>query len=119
VDAVRGCVAIEYGPLAYCVEQADQAANTDLDTLALDTTAPLRTRHESDLLGGVTAITATAIRLPQATAHHWPPHPEPVSPHRASIVSLTAIPYALWANREPGTMRVWVPAANSRPVAPA
>ena len=33
MDAIRGCVAIERGPLVYCFEQADQAAR--LDELAL------------------------------------------------------------------------------------
>ena len=29
VDAVRGCLAIERGPLVYCFEQADQPARLD------------------------------------------------------------------------------------------
>ncbi len=35
IDAVRGCVAIERGPLVYCFETVDQADGTDLDDLAL------------------------------------------------------------------------------------
>ena len=34
VDAVRGCVAIERGPLVYCVEQIDQAAGVTIEDLA-------------------------------------------------------------------------------------
>ncbi|MEU9919654.1 hypothetical protein [Streptomyces sp. NPDC051001] len=37
VDAVRGCVAIERGPMVYCVEQADQPGS-------LDPTTPSSTR---------------------------------------------------------------------------
>ena len=29
VDATRGCVAIERGPLVYCIEQADQTADVN------------------------------------------------------------------------------------------
>src|SRR5208282_1048628 len=35
VDAVRGCVAIERGPLVYCFEQADQLDGARLDDLAI------------------------------------------------------------------------------------
>ena len=35
VDAVRGCVAVERGPLVYCFEQADQPAGTRVDDLLL------------------------------------------------------------------------------------
>ena len=35
IDAVRGCTAIERGPLVYCFKQVDQADGTDLDDLAL------------------------------------------------------------------------------------
>src|SRR5580704_9857779 len=34
VDAVRGCVAIERGPLVYCFEQADQPAGVQVQDLA-------------------------------------------------------------------------------------
>src|SRR5580693_8725820 len=35
VDAVRGCVAIERGPLVYCFEQADQPAGVPVEDLAV------------------------------------------------------------------------------------
>ena len=31
IDAVRGCVAIERGPIVYCVESADLPAGVDLE----------------------------------------------------------------------------------------
>ncbi len=36
VDAVRGCVAFERGPLVYCVESADLPAGTELEDLRWD-----------------------------------------------------------------------------------
>ena len=99
IDAVRGCVAIEYGPLVYCLETTDQTAGLDLDDLALDVTAPLRVRQEPELLGGISVI--------QATAHG-------LTGHSAvkDTTEITAIPYSLWANRAPGAMRVWLPASG-------
>ncbi len=40
VDAIRGCVAIERGPLVYCIEAADNEG-IDLAAVALDTDQPL------------------------------------------------------------------------------
>jgi DUF1680 family protein len=86
VDAVRGCVAIERGPLVYAVEQTDQQADVD-DLRLLD--APITSRHDPGLLDGVTVLT-TRGRVDDE-------------------VEITAIPYYAWANREIGAMRVWLP----------
>jgi len=96
VDAVRGCVAIEHGPLVYCLESADQAEGIDLDELALDVHAPLETRRDDELLGGVVVVRTTAEGLMGDS-------------DGGDAVEVTAIPYAVWANREPGAMRVWLP----------
>ncbi|MGE5487394.1 MAG: glycoside hydrolase family 127 protein [bacterium] len=54
VAALRGKVALRYGPLVYNIEKTDQ----DI-TKALADTAPLTAEWRPDLLGGVTAITGT------------------------------------------------------------
>ncbi|GAB2553099.1 glycoside hydrolase family 127 protein [Kribbella endophytica] len=86
VDAVRGCVAIERGPLVYAVEQVDQEANVD-DLHLVD--APITAHHDPDLLDGVTVLT-TQGRVDAPT-------------------QIKAVPYYAWANREIGAMRVWLP----------
>src|SRR5215213_11344017 len=58
VDAVRGCLAIERGPLVYCVEEADAPAGAILDDLRLDPAAELRAVPSPDLLGGIVAVEA-------------------------------------------------------------
>ncbi|MGW0949089.1 glycoside hydrolase family 127 protein [Streptomyces sp. NPDC002623] len=111
VDAVRGCVAIERGPLVYCLEQSDQADGLDPDTIALDPAAPLAERKRPDLLGGLTTVTASGRALPPEAPGWWPylPHTAvPPQPHRP--FALTAVPYYAWTHRGPGAMRVWVPA---------
>lgn len=87
-DATRGCVAIERGPLVYAVEQIDQPAGLQVDDLCVDRDA-LREEYDDRLLGGVpVAIARTTDGRP-----------------------VRAIPYFMWANRELGPMRVWLPAA--------
>ncbi|OIJ66491.1 glycoside hydrolase family 127 protein [Streptomyces mangrovisoli] len=132
VDAVRGCVAIERGPLVYCLEGADHPGG-GLDDIVLDPTRPLAVRHRPDLLGGVTTVIAAGVRRPLPDPGWWPYRAAadtapaapggPVAPGSPTTpggaveltaahgdpVELTAVPYPVWANREDGAMRVWLP----------
>ncbi|MFF7981811.1 glycoside hydrolase family 127 protein [Streptomyces sp. NPDC007901] len=110
VDAVRGCVAIERGPLVHCLEQVDHPGG-GLDDVVLDPSRPLAVKHRPDLLGGVTTVVAAGRRRRIPDRGWWPYAPasgadaEP----EGEPVELTAIPYHVWANREDGSMRVWLP----------
>ncbi|MET7481939.1 beta-L-arabinofuranosidase domain-containing protein [Streptomyces sp. NPDC005538] len=110
VDAVRGCAAIERGPLVYCVEQVDVPGG-GLDDLVLDPTRPLAVKHRPDLLGGVTTVVAAGHRRRRADDGSWWPYraAEPTAASAGALVELTAIPYYAWANRQDGSMRVWLP----------
>jgi DUF1680 family protein len=121
VDAVRGCAAIERGPLVYCLEGVDHPGG-GLDDVVLDTRAPLAEEHRPDLLGGVTTVTAAGHRRALPEQGWWPyrdatrPAPadgaerpdEPDESHGTPL-RLTAVPYYAWANRSDGPMRVWIP----------
>jgi len=110
IDATRGCVAIERGPLVYCLEHADAPGAARLDGLVVDPAVPLREVERPDLLGGVVAVEAGGRHRPGSPDDGWPygpPAPEPPG----EPVTLTAVPYALWGNRGDGPMRVWTPAA--------
>jgi DUF1680 family protein len=63
IDAVRGCLAIERGPLVYCIEGADAPAGAPLDDLRLDPRAPLSDVRRSDLLGGIVAVEGTGAEV--------------------------------------------------------
>lgn len=110
VDAVRGCAAIERGPLVYCLEEADHPGG-GLDDLVLDPSRPLAAKHRPDLLGGVTTVVAAGRRREIPDAGWWPygPASGDASPTAGEPVELTAIPYYAWANRQDGAMRVWLP----------
>jgi uncharacterized protein len=98
VDAVRGCAAIERGPLVYCLEQADQLVR--LDELAVRAGARLTEREAT--IDGV----GRTIQVSVAARHTPPP-----AAQAAVRVSAVAIPYFQWDNRGPGAMRVWIPGA--------
>ncbi|MEV6793520.1 beta-L-arabinofuranosidase domain-containing protein [Streptomyces sp. NPDC051320] len=112
VDAVRGCVAIERGPLVYCLEQVDHPTG-GLDDIVVDTTRPPAVRHRPDLLGGVTTVVAAGHRRQLPEGDWWPYRSAGAAPEAAPStdepIELTAIPYYAWANRQDGSMRVWLP----------
>jgi uncharacterized protein len=120
VDAVRGCVAIERGPLVYCLEQVDHPGG-GLDDIVIDTSSPLGAKHRPDLLGGVTMVFGSGYRQTIPPQGWWPYPSGPsadaedrgthdrdtAANHR---IDLVAVPYYAWANRRDGAMRVWLPA---------
>ncbi len=95
VEADRGRVAIERGPLVYCAEGPDNdghAAN-----LVLPDEAALTAETRADLLGGVVAIKG----MGQAVS-------EKGGQASASPKAITLIPYYAWANRGATEMAVWL-----------
>jgi uncharacterized protein len=111
VDAVRGCLAVEKGPLVYCLEQIDQPGGR-LDDVAVDADSPLVAHEDPGLLGGLVTVTGPGyLRRPAANGSGWWPYQAADGAGREQWheVTLTAVPYFAWANRAPGAMRVWVP----------
>jgi DUF1680 family protein len=109
VEATRGQVAIERGPLVYCCEACDQDPGTDLSTVVVDVGQPVSTRWRDDRAGGATRLEARgrAARRARGGTLYAPVAGSRASGHRD--VKLVALPYFLWANRRRGWMRVWLP----------
>jgi len=113
IDAVRGCVAIERGPLVYCIEEADQPEGAIFEDLAIDCRVPLASEPAREPLAAAVAVKAAGVHAP---ADAWP-QPWPYSSARPMpeirSAEITAVPYASWGNRDEGAMRVWIPAWRS------
>ncbi len=101
-----GRVALRRGPLIYCVEEADNPG-APVQTLALPRDAEIDAAWREDLFGGVVALTASAKRLVPGGGALYS-----AAPPAAREAPLTALPYHLWANREPGSMQVWIAEAG-------
>ena len=119
VDAVRGCAAIERGPLVYCIEQVDQAEGAAFEDLAL-AGAELSEEWRGDLLGGVMLVRAggtvsPGVPAPTVLYRDATGQTQATEDVAPAAVVLTAVPYALWANREPGALRVWIPQRSGGP----
>ncbi len=107
VDAIRGCVAIERGPLVYCIEAADNEG-IDLAAVVLDTDQPLQLTTINGWPGAQAITTSAAIRT-YPHDQHTLYRPAGRGEVMETQIHLTAIPYYLWANRATGPMRVWLP----------
>jgi DUF1680 family protein len=110
IESTRGCVAIERGPLVYCLEQADQG-DRPLAELEIDASAPPVSRWDPGLLEGVEVVRASGFHVDTGAWRGRLYRPLRSEPARRQRVELTAIPYYAWANRAPGAMRVWIPRA--------
>jgi DUF1680 family protein len=102
VRQMAGMVALQRGPLVYCVETVDNVTN-ELQRLILPRTAKLRAVRKRDLLGDVTVIKARGrMAIDKDGALYSTSAP------RTRAVDIVAVPYCVWDNRRPGSMRVWL-----------
>ncbi|MFA6483970.1 MAG: discoidin domain-containing protein, partial [Bacteroidales bacterium] len=98
VEADRGQVALQRGPLMYAMEWADQADQKALN-LMLAGEPGFSYEFNPGLLKGVGMITAKGYSLRAKLDGTVDKQP----------VDLKAIPYYSWANRGRGEMTVWIP----------
>jgi uncharacterized protein len=98
VEADRGRVALQRGPIVYAAEWPDNADRRVRNLVLADST-PLASQFRSDLLGGVHIVTGRALALAYDA--------------RGAVTKkeqdFVAIPYYAWANRGRGEMLVWLP----------
>ncbi len=95
VKADVGRVALQRGPVVYCLEGVDNGGS--VRNLVLPRGAAVSSHFEKDLLGGVVVVTGDALAASR-------PEGEVVT----KPVKFTAVPYCAWDNRAPGPMVVWI-----------
>jgi DUF1680 family protein len=112
LDVARRAVAVEYGPLVYCLEAVDNPRHR-LDDLTVDTAVAPKVAPVVGTLGRVASIRIAGRVRPRAGASWWPYSlaGAPARDELGESVPLTAVPYYTWGNRKPGAMRIWVPTA--------
>ncbi|MDE7377321.1 MAG: glycoside hydrolase family 127 protein [Muribaculaceae bacterium] len=97
VEADRGRVAIERGPIVYCAEWPDN--DFDIHSVLMNQSPRLRVTERPDLLYGINTIET------EAQALRYNDQGKLV----ADDVTLTLIPYYAWNHRGRGNMAVWLP----------
>lgn len=109
-----GKVAVQRGPLVYCLEQEDQPATSVFDAV-VSLPAALAPERRPGLLGGITVLHHKGLTYgpkadsaPLYSTKEW---------QARTPVDLTFVPYYVFHNRGPARMQVWLPAAGA-PVVP-
>jgi len=92
-EDLRGKVALERGPVVYCLEADDQPDKTVFDKYLLNT-QPLTARLDKDLLGGVVVVEGVIKKINRDGD--------------IAEVPFRAIPYSTWNNRGQQAMAVWI-----------
>jgi uncharacterized protein len=105
-----GRVAIQRGPLIYCLEEIDQPSGILLSDVAVNPgrqpAEQFQTEFKSDLLGGTVVLHHTGAvyergASPKALYSRYGREA------KTRKVPLTFIPYYAWANRQATSMQVW------------
>ena len=97
VEADRGRVAVERGPIVYCAEWPDNRFN--IHSVLLNQHPQFKVTEKPELLYGINQLTTDAQALSYDMAGKLV----------AKDVELTLIPYYAWAHRGEGDMEVWLP----------
>jgi uncharacterized protein len=98
VKADVGRVALQRGPIVYCLEGVDNGG--EVSNLRLPRASKLDASFDKDLLGGVVVVRGEARVV--------------AGDGDARSVQFRAVPYSLWDNRQPGPMVVWLPEETER-----
>jgi len=109
VEADQGRVALQRGPLVYCLEGIDNGGN--LGRLVIPPDATFAAEKRTSLLGGVVVVRGNALALSPEVAAGPLYQMSPTVPGAAQVGFL-AIPFFANANRQPTDMMVWL--AESR-----
>jgi len=100
IDAVRGTVAVERGPVVYALESIDLPEDWgDVSEVALDTSVPPQDQGDGVVVHLAHNVTAETP---------WP-YTASDSGDTTESVPVALVPYHDWAERGPSSMRIWLP----------
>lgn len=107
VEEARNQVAIQRGPIVYCLESPELPDDVRVQDVRIPTDCKLTAIHDGELLGGITLLEAEVLveKSPQWKDELY----RPVRRGDEKSVRVRFIPYFAWANRGPSEMTVWLP----------
>ena len=103
VRANAGRLAIQRGPLVYCLEETDNSEN--LSAISIPVDSKLTAEFDSETAGGVVVITGNAYRT---ETYGWDENLYRTAQIKENPTTIKAVPYCVWGNRNPGEMLVWI-----------
>ncbi len=108
-----GRVAVQRGPVIYCMEQMDQPNNSALSDISITvgqkTNKEFGSEYKADLLNGVMLVHHQGAAYEVSSSQEALYSAANFGTRKTRPENLTLIPYYAWANRQPTPMQVWVP----------
>lgn len=103
VRADAGKVAIQRGPIVYCIEEADNGNN--LSAISIDLASEWSIEYDDALFSGTVVIEGKGKRIDE---REWENQLYKPFKYIEREINIKAIPYFLWGNRGEGEMMVWI-----------
>jgi uncharacterized protein len=107
VEEARNQVAIQRGPIVYCLESPDLPKDVRVEDVIVPADTKLTPQFDADLLGGVAAIEADVLARPSGEWSGKLYRPVDRAPEQKLHVRF--VPYYAWSNRGESEMSVWLP----------
>ena len=107
VRQLEGRLALQRGPLVYCLEGTDHGG-IQLDRIAVapdEVAKKFKAEFQPGILGGVVTIQGKGTLIDD---QGWGNALYRSTAPGKKELSISAVPYCVWDNREPGEMRVWM-----------
>ena len=112
-----GRVAVQRGPLVFCLEQIDQPEGVALRNVALaldsNPAGGFQEEFRKDLLGGTMLLRHAGAAFAESDSRSGLYFRYSSAAPKSKPVTLTLIPYYAWANRTATPMQVWTPVARA------
>jgi hypothetical protein len=108
-----GRVAVQRGPLVYCLEQLDQPRGVSLYDVSLDlrqdSSSAFHEEFDKELLGGIVVLKHAGALAEKTSSDGKLYRAYTPTVPKGRQVELKFIPYYAWANRAATPMQVWTP----------
>jgi len=110
VEANRGQIAVQRGPIVYCLESKDLPSNADIATIAIDKNSQWQVLQDQIGPQKITVLETTAFQRPEANSRNALYYP--LTGKSSKPIKVRLIPYYSWENRGRADMEVWLPLAG-------
>ncbi|MGD0020267.1 MAG: beta-L-arabinofuranosidase domain-containing protein [Candidatus Limnocylindrales bacterium] len=116
IDAIRGTLAVERGPLVFALEEIDLPEGMSFESVELDPAAPIVNgpADVEGLSGIVPVVVGVACRADERMVWPYAPGTGADAPDEWTG-TVMMIPYFAWGNRGASGMRVWIPQRRRPP----
>lgn len=113
VEANKGLVAVQRGPVVYCLEEADLPQGVAVDQVAVDASQALTPQKTKIAEAEMMEIVGTGVLLGNGS---WSGglYAPLNSANNQKTIPIKLIPYYAWDNRGKNDMSVWIPLYTNR-----